>query len=33
MSKVLVLGKGAREHIISINLLKSEYVSEGKTYK
>jgi len=32
MSKVLVLGKGAREHIISINLLKSEYVSEVYVY-
>ena len=32
MSKVLVLGKGAREHIISINLLKSEYVSDVYVY-
>ena len=32
MSKVLVLGKGSREHIISINLLKSEYVSNVYVY-
>jgi phosphoribosylamine--glycine ligase len=32
MSKVLVLGKGAREHIISINLLKSEHVSDVYVY-
>ena len=32
MSKVLVLGKGSREHIISINLLKSKYVSDVYVY-
>ena len=32
MSKVLVLGKGAREHIISINLLKSKHVSDVYVY-
>ena len=32
MSNVLVLGKGAREHIISIKLLKSEYVADVYVY-
>ena len=32
MSKVLVLGKGSREHIICNYLLKSEYVSNVYVY-